>query len=165
MPAKRPLEKPALKRSDRNGDAKASAATTSARSTAGGPSRKGKPPPTGDALVEKMAGTQALAAAMPFNPNKPGEHGKAALKPQPGPTNEPSTPAVTGSTLTETVASNKVGAGRPNLGENPGNLPLDRVRTDATGRVLTTNQGVPVADNQNSLKAGLRGPALLEDFI
>ena len=26
------------------------------------------------------------------------------------------------------------------------------------GRSLTTNQGVPVADNQNSLKAGLRGP-------
>ena len=34
-----------------------------------------------------------------------------------------------------------------------------------TDRALTTNQGVPVADNQNSLKAGLRGPALLEDFI
>jgi catalase len=31
--------------------------------------------------------------------------------------------------------------------------------------VLTTNQGVPVADNQNSLKTGLRGPTLLEDFI
>ena len=31
--------------------------------------------------------------------------------------------------------------------------------------MLTTNQGVPVADNQNSLKAGLRGPTLLEDFI
>jgi 3-oxoacyl-(acyl-carrier-protein) synthase len=31
--------------------------------------------------------------------------------------------------------------------------------------VLTTNQGVAVADNQNSLKAGLRGPTLLEDFI
>jgi catalase len=30
---------------------------------------------------------------------------------------------------------------------------------------LTTNQGVPVGDNQNSLKAGLRGPTLLEDFI
>jgi catalase len=27
------------------------------------------------------------------------------------------------------------------------------------------NQGVAVADNQNSLKAGLRGPTLLEDFI
>ena len=43
--------------------------------------------------------------------------------------------------------------------------PLDRVRVDSSGRVLTTNQGVPVADNQNSLKDGLRGPALLEDFI
>ena len=31
--------------------------------------------------------------------------------------------------------------------------------------MLTTNQGVPIADNQNSLKAGLRGPTLLEDFI
>ena len=30
---------------------------------------------------------------------------------------------------------------------------------------LTTNQGVPIADNQNSLKAGPRGPVLLEDFI
>ena len=30
---------------------------------------------------------------------------------------------------------------------------------------LTTNQGIPIADNQNSLKAGLRGPTLLEDFI
>ncbi|MEY2407610.1 MAG: catalase [Verrucomicrobiota bacterium] len=30
---------------------------------------------------------------------------------------------------------------------------------------LTTNQGVPISDNQNSLKAGPRGPALLEDFI
>lgn len=30
---------------------------------------------------------------------------------------------------------------------------------------LTTNQGIPVADNQNSLKAGRRGPTLLEDFI
>ncbi|MDQ3618442.1 MAG: catalase, partial [Pseudomonadota bacterium] len=30
---------------------------------------------------------------------------------------------------------------------------------------LTTNQGVPLSDNQNSLKATPRGPALLEDFI
>ena len=30
---------------------------------------------------------------------------------------------------------------------------------------LTTNQGVVVADNQNSLKSGPRGPTLLEDFI
>ena len=31
--------------------------------------------------------------------------------------------------------------------------------------VLTTNQGVALADNQNSLKANSHGPALLEDFI
>lgn len=30
---------------------------------------------------------------------------------------------------------------------------------------LTTSQGVPIADDQNSLSAGARGPALLEDFI
>ena len=30
---------------------------------------------------------------------------------------------------------------------------------------LTTNQGVPIADNQNQLKAGERGSVLLEDFI
>src|SRR5690554_8182423 len=30
---------------------------------------------------------------------------------------------------------------------------------------LTTEQGVPVADNQNSLRAGARGPTLLEDQI
>jgi len=30
---------------------------------------------------------------------------------------------------------------------------------------LTTNQGIRVSDNQNSLKSGGRGPALLEDFV
>ncbi len=30
---------------------------------------------------------------------------------------------------------------------------------------LTTNQGTPISDNQNSLKVGLRGPTLLEDFV
>lgn len=30
---------------------------------------------------------------------------------------------------------------------------------------LTTNQGIRVSDNQNSLKAGARGPSLLEDFV
>ena len=31
--------------------------------------------------------------------------------------------------------------------------------------LLTTNQGLPISDNQNSLKGGGRGPTLLEDFI
>jgi catalase len=30
---------------------------------------------------------------------------------------------------------------------------------------LTTNQGLQIPDNHNSLKAGVRGPTLLEDFI
>lgn len=30
---------------------------------------------------------------------------------------------------------------------------------------LTTNHGMPISDNQNSLKAGARGPTLLEDFV
>ncbi len=42
---------------------------------------------------------------------------------------------------------------------------LEAFRSDATGQALRTNQGVKVADNQNSLKAGARGPSLLEDFI
>ena len=42
---------------------------------------------------------------------------------------------------------------------------LDDHRSDATGQALTTNQGVKIADNQNSLKAGVRGSTLLEDFI
>lgn len=42
---------------------------------------------------------------------------------------------------------------------------LDDHRSDATGQALTTNQGVKIADNQNSLKAGIRGSTLLEDFI
>ena len=33
------------------------------------------------------------------------------------------------------------------------------------GPALTTNHGVPISDNQNSLKAGARGPSLLEDFV
>jgi len=35
----------------------------------------------------------------------------------------------------------------------------------AGGRVLTTNHGMAIADDNNSLKAGPRGPTLLEDFI
>jgi catalase len=38
-------------------------------------------------------------------------------------------------------------------------------QADAPATQLTTNQGVPIADNQNSLKAGARGPVLLQDFI
>src|SRR4029079_14183398 len=36
---------------------------------------------------------------------------------------------------------------------------------DGTGQFLTTNQGLKINDNQNSLKSGERGGTLLEDFI
>ena len=148
----------------RSAKPKAAATTTSARSTAGEHARDDSN--LGSAAhVQKMKGTNDLAKAVPFNANKPNEYGKAAFAPQPGATTEASHPRVTGSTLTEEISSPKTGSGEPNLGFNPASLPLDRVRADSTGQVLTTNQGVPVADNQHSLKAGLRGPALLEDFI
>jgi catalase len=37
--------------------------------------------------------------------------------------------------------------------------------SQAPDGLLTTNQGVVIPDNHNSLKAGMRGPSLLEDFI
>jgi len=38
-------------------------------------------------------------------------------------------------------------------------------QTNTSGTLLTTNQGIPISDNQNSLKIGERGPVLLEDFV
>ena len=141
-------------------------ATTSAQSTVSALSN-GEPAPgsAANAATEKMEGVDAVARSVPYNPNKATEYGPASATPQPGFTTEPPNDAVTGSTLTERSASPKVGSGRPPLGQDPGRVSLDAARADGTGQVLTTNQGVPVADNQHSLKAGLRGPALLEDFI
>src|SRR4051812_11548491 len=38
-------------------------------------------------------------------------------------------------------------------------------QADGVDTALTTNQGVVISDNQNSLKVGARGPVLLEDFV
>jgi len=118
-----------------------------------------------DAPARKLAGTAALAKSMPFNVNKAAEYGVASAAPPAGIVNVPPDEEVGSSTLTEINASAKVGAGVPPLSFNPSVGPLTRVRVDSSGQALTTNQGVPIADNQNSLKAGLRGPAVLEDFI
>src|SRR5687767_8216205 len=42
---------------------------------------------------------------------------------------------------------------------------LQQHTEDSQGKFLTTNQGLKVNDDQNTLKAGERGPSLLEDFI
>ena len=52
----------------------------------------------------------------------------------------------------DTRATNKIDELAPNT-------------SDATGQFLTTNHGVKINDDHNSLKAGERGPSLLEDFI
>ncbi|MEO7244624.1 MAG: catalase, partial [Rubrivivax sp.] len=122
--------------------------------------------PSQAAMHHQAADTQALVAAMPHNANKPLEIGRAnAVAPPRGLTAEPASPIVGASTLSEANPSAKT---RDAGGALPGAAPaggLDHARADAAGQVLTTNQGVPIADNQNSLKAGLRGPTLLEDFI
>jgi catalase len=115
------------------------------QAAARGPER-GRSPATEAAQV-KADGTEALASAFPFNAAKPTEYEDAARDPVAGQAAAPPHPSVTGSTLSETTASPKLGSGAPPDGVNPNNAPLERVRVDSGGRVLTTNQGVPVADN------------------
>ncbi|HET7729301.1 MAG TPA: catalase [Usitatibacter sp.] len=146
---------------------KKSPAKASARSTVSGSRRGTAAAADMDAAALKMAATDEMAAAMPFNETKAAEHGEASRDTPEGRHVPPPDLKATGSTLSETVSSLKVGRGEPEAlaGRNPTVLPLDRVRVDSGGQGLTTNQGTPVADNQNSLKAGLRGPTLMEDFI
>ncbi|CAK7192716.1 Catalase HPII [Commensalibacter sp. Nvir] len=42
---------------------------------------------------------------------------------------------------------------------------LDEFRCDPQDQPLRTDQGIKISDNQNSLKAGVRGSILLEDFM
>ncbi len=118
-----------------------------------------------DAQAQRAHDTNATAAGCPYNHDKAAEHGRAgATQPPEGQHVEPASDLVTGSTLSEANAGGKAGtAAVKGLDTTSG--PLDRVRVDSGGRRLTTNQGVMVASNQSSLKAGLRGAPLLKDFI
>ena len=115
--------------------------------------------------ADKTAQTESLVAAMPFNANKAAEHGAAnGIAPPTGATAKPASRLVGAGSLSEANHSDKTGSVAPE-GVNAAIASLDRVRVDSAGQTLTTNQGVAIADNQNSLKYGVRGPALLEDFI
>jgi catalase len=116
-------------------------------------------------LLEKIVSGKDLAAQTSSNPIKSAEYGDAACTPTAGVTHEASSQLAGSSTDSEVFASEKVGSGTPPIGVNNAIAPLDRVRVDNTGTALTTNHGVKIADNQNSLKIGLRGPTALEDFI
>ncbi|WP_332646219.1 catalase [Lysinibacillus sp. 54212] len=41
---------------------------------------------------------------------------------------------------------------------------LESFKVDNYGKKMTTNQGVKISNDEDSLKAGLRGPTLMEDF-
>lgn len=143
-------------------------------STMSGPAATG-PTPGGFAvdadLQKKVSGGNHLAASIRHNAAKPDEiatrayFGGQAAVPAAGQIARPDAPQATAGSVTETIAGAKTGTGEVRPGVNAVTGDLDRVRADAQGQALTTGQGVPVADNQNSLKAGLRGPAALEDFI
>ena len=118
------------------------------------------------ALATQKLGAQEFAAGMPNNSAKAAEYGMAnALSPLAGATLQPRDDVVGASTVSEIEANEKVGEGVALVGASPASVSLDRARADASGQPLTTNMGVLIADNQSSLKAGLRGPTLLEDFI
>jgi catalase len=157
------MKKPASPNSKAGASPLDEATRSTAKSSASGPSTTTQS--DGSPEMTRLAGTEKTVAAFQSNAAKPSEFGQAAYTPSTGQSVTPPHPSVTGSTLTEVNASPKVGKGNPQVSFNPGNASLDRVRVDSGDRPLTTNQGVQIADNQNSLKAGFRGPVLLEDFV
>jgi catalase len=56
-------------------------------------------------------------------------------------------------------------ASAPLQQENDKTRKLESFVADASGELMTTNHGLKISDDQNSLKAGERGATLLEDFI
>src|SRR4026207_383016 len=104
----------APKSSAKPSTSKPGATKTSARSTNSGPAHADSP--AEDRSMEKMQGTEELAASFPFNAAKPSEYGKAAFAPSTGQTVEPTAESVTGSTLSEVNDSPKVGRGVPPAG-------------------------------------------------
>ena len=138
-----------------------SRSTSGAGTTSSGPSHPGAPE---TALSRHAADQEALAAAMPSNENKSSEYGfDHAMSPLAGSTSKMPSPTAGAGTLSEANVSSKTGPAPLSAVAVDG--ALTRVRVNSADQALTTNQGVPLSDNQSSLKAGLRGPTLLEDFI
>jgi catalase len=115
-------------------------------------------------LADHAAEQQALAESVPFNPTKQAEYdARSACAPPEGSHQPMPSPTAGAGTLSERNESAKAGPATLQPQSLDGTLRSKRVNSE--GQALTTNQGLPIADNQNSLKAGLRGPTLLEDFI
>ena len=73
------------------------------------------------------------------------------IKPTPKPTPPNAEPSAPGSMKMPDNATEKI-------------RELDAMRSNGMGQALTSNLGVKISDDQNTLKAGSRGPSLLEDF-
>ena len=137
------------------------ASDTGTGTTVSGPSHPDQPATD---MADHAAEVSALAARMPFNAAKPGEYAPAdPTVPPEGQHEEMTSPTTGAGTLSESNEGGKVGPATLQTKSLEGSLAPKR--TNSIGQRLTTNQGVPVSDNQNSLKAGLRGPTLLEDFV
>ena len=102
---------------------------------------------------------QPLTHRAPIHNADESKPGMDSLAPEDGshrPTTEPSPPGAqptaAGSFKSPDTANEKLKS-------------LDVHRKNGENFPLTTNQGVRIADDQNSLRAGTRGPTLLEDFI
>jgi len=134
---------------------------TAAGGTVSGPSH---PTESLTHLADHAVEQQTLVEATPFNAAKPSEYGaRSTSAPPEGPHQPMPSPTTGAGTLSENNQSPKTGPAT--LEPQSLNGSLANKRVNSQGQVLTTNQGVPVANNQDSLKAGLRGPTLLEDFI
>jgi catalase len=130
-------------------------------STVSGPSHSNAAATAMDRLAEEQ---EELAAAIPFNANKPREYAPADPSDPPmGEHRDPPSASTAASTLSEQNDTGKTGT--PTLKPQSLDGSLESKRVNSVGQTLTTNQGVPIGSNQDSLKAGLRGPTLLEDFI
>jgi catalase len=137
------------------------ASKTAVGTTASGPSHPGG---AATELAAHAAEQQSLAAGRTFNAGKAGEYGLSHVaKPLAGEHEAMPSPTTGAGTLSEKNESAKTGA--PALQRRSVDGSLESKRVNSAGQVLTTNQGVPIGNNQDSLKAGLRGPTLLEDFI
>src|SRR5688572_3094892 len=81
--------------------AKSKSTVRNSRTTVSGPAEPDTSG-TGDAVAEKAAGTQEVASAFSFNPNKAAEYDPdAALAPEQGASVTPADPIVGSSTVTE----------------------------------------------------------------
>jgi len=135
--------------------------TAAVGTTVSGPSH---PAAAVTALAKHASEQESLTAGVPYNAAKSAEYGAAnASNPVEGPHRDPPSPQTGASTLSESNVSAKSGSAA--VEPQSLNGALNAKRVNSAGETLTTNQGVPVSNNQDSLKAGLRGPTLLEDFV